>query len=280
MCFYTVTKLKLKTLTVAKLSGQRWVWQRRCFGLEIIIHHCRMSCCSQKHQHRHCRQKRCKRKKENNVENILNIKYIDDLFLLYAFFSFPNKFLPLLLSFIHKKKKYLGQALWKFYFKRFFFFFLLHGSITEQTGNLRFSRYVCLCVTMLSFGDVMCSAPSACTGVTNRSALSLFIQICTANQNTEGFFSFEKWKVFPFDTRLESSHLLHRHAETKPMGEARDPQRQVLLKNTGWVTFNQFHSPVKLLHWQRMLGNPLFFHRRDHNGSFIFLWPLNTWREN
>lgn len=104
MCFYTVTKLKLKTLTVAKLSGQRWVWQRRCFGLEIIIHHCRMSCCSQKHQHRHCRQKRCKRKKENNVENILNIKYIDDLFLLYAFFSFPNKFLPLLLSFIHKKK--------------------------------------------------------------------------------------------------------------------------------------------------------------------------------
>lgn len=124
MCFYTVTKLKLKTLTVAKLSGQRWVWQRRCFGLEIIIHHCRMSCCSQKHQHRHCRQKRCKRKKENNVENILNIKYIDDLFLLYAFFSFPNKFLPLLLSFIHKKKKKnLGQALWKFYLKRFFFFF-------------------------------------------------------------------------------------------------------------------------------------------------------------
>lgn len=110
--------------------------------------------------------------------------------------------------------------------------------------------------------------------------LSLFIQICTANQNTEGFFSFEKWKVFPFDTRLESNHLLHRHAETKPMGEARDPQRQVLLKNTGWVTFNQFHSPVKLLHWQRMLGNPLFFHWRDHNGSFIFLWPLNTWREN
>lgn len=133
MCFYTVTKLKLKTLTVAKLSGQRWVWQRRCFGLEIIIHHCRMSCCSQKHQHRHCRQKRCKRKKENNVENILNIKYIDDLFLLYAFFSFPNKFLPLLLSFIHKKK-YLGQALWKFYFKRFFFFFFLASWLYHRTN--------------------------------------------------------------------------------------------------------------------------------------------------
>lgn len=131
MCFYTVTKLKLKTLTVAKLSGQRWVWQRRCFGLEIIIHHCRMSCCSQKHQHRHCRQKRCKRKKENNVENILNIKYIDDLFLLYAFFSFPNKFLPLLLSFIHKKK-YLGQALWKFYFKRFFFFFSCFMALSQN----------------------------------------------------------------------------------------------------------------------------------------------------
>lgn len=138
MCFYTVTKLKLKTLTVAKLSGQRWVWQRRCFGLEIIIHHCRMSCCSQKHQHRHCRQKRCKRKKENNVENILNIKYIDDLFLLYAFFSFPNKFLPLLLSFIHKKKNYLGQALWKFYFKRFFFFFLASWLYHRTNWKLTF----------------------------------------------------------------------------------------------------------------------------------------------
>lgn len=68
--------------------------------------------------------------------------------------------------------------------------------------------------------------------------------------------------------------------QRQSLGEARDPQRQVLPKSTGWVAFNQFHSPVKLLHWQRMLGNPLFFHRHDHNGSFIFLWPLNTWREN